>query len=106
MADGTLENPYTRDDVLRLIEENGGTAKGLDLSGKEFEEGIDLRGLDLRGVILKDTVFHRISKEALSKKGIELGEDVDWPKDNEIGALLSRAHLEGADLMGAHLEGG
>jgi len=30
MGDGTKENPYTREDVLRLIEENGGTAKGLD----------------------------------------------------------------------------
>ena len=33
MGDGTKENPYTREDVLRLIKENGGTAKELDLSG-------------------------------------------------------------------------
>jgi len=33
MGDGTQENPFTREDVLKKIEENGGTAKGLDLSG-------------------------------------------------------------------------
>lgn len=32
MGDGTKENPYTREDVLKLIEENGGIAKGLDLT--------------------------------------------------------------------------
>ena len=29
MGDGIAENPYTREDVLKLIEENGGTAEGL-----------------------------------------------------------------------------
>ena len=54
MGDGTEQNPFTREDVLRRIEENGGTAKGLDLSGKRFEEGIDLRDeLDLKEIILK-----------------------------------------------------
>ncbi len=38
MGNGTEENPYTREDVLKLIEENGGTAKGLDLLGKAFEQ--------------------------------------------------------------------
>jgi hypothetical protein len=37
MGDGTKKNPYTRKDVLRLIEENGGRTVGLDLSGKYFE---------------------------------------------------------------------
>ncbi|MFC1944860.1 hypothetical protein ACFLX5_05200 [Chloroflexota bacterium] len=47
------ERPLTREDVLRLIETNGGTAEGLDLPGKVFEEGIDLAGLGLSGIILK-----------------------------------------------------
>ena len=29
MGDGTRKNPYTREDVLKRIEENGGKAKGL-----------------------------------------------------------------------------
>jgi len=29
MGDGTRENPYTREDVLRLIQENGGEAEGI-----------------------------------------------------------------------------
>ena len=49
--------PLTRADLLRLIETNGGTAEELDLSGKVFEEGIDLSDLDLHGIILKDARF-------------------------------------------------
>ena len=66
MGDGTEQNPYTREDVRRLIEEHGGTAEGLDLSEKWFEDGIDLSekvfekqidlsDLDLRGIILKNS---------------------------------------------------
>ena len=36
MGDGTEQNPLTREDVLRLIEENVGKAIGLDLSEKVF----------------------------------------------------------------------
>jgi uncharacterized protein YjbI with pentapeptide repeats len=104
MGDGTKEKPYTREDVLRLIEENGDTAKGLDLSRKVFEGGIELRGLELQGIILEDTVFKRTSREVLLQKGIEPGENEYWPKDN-IGALLSHTHLEGANLRCANLVG-
>ena len=51
------EKPLTREDVLRLIEANGGTASGLDLSGKTFEAGIDLRGLNLELIILENARF-------------------------------------------------
>ena len=57
MGDGTKENPFTREDVLRLIEENGGKADGLDLSEKVFEGGIDLSGLNLKGIILDGASF-------------------------------------------------
>ena len=85
MGDGTKESPLTREDVLRLIQENGGTARGLDLSGKTFVEGIDLCGLALYQIILRDTTL----------KGAHL----------EGAELLYAAHLEGAYLWGAHLEG-
>jgi len=132
MGDGTKENPYTRKDVLRLIKENGGTAKGLDLSGKVFEEGIDLRGLNLEGVILKKAVFWDIDLElafiegsrqvkvegahlegaSLSRADLEEAyifeshlEGADLFQANLKGALLTGAHLEGANLSIANLEG-
>ena len=86
--------PLTRKDVLRLIEENGGTAKGLDLSDKVFESGIDLRGLDLLGIILKKAILAGAHLE---------GVDLSFAKLE--GADLSFAHLEGANLSFAHLEG-
>ena len=51
------EKPLTCEDVRRLIKENGGTAKGLDLSEQTFVEAIDLSDLDLHGIILKDARF-------------------------------------------------
>ncbi|MBA7506595.1 hypothetical protein ES706_05287 [subsurface metagenome] len=78
------QKPLTREDVLRLIEENGGTTVGLNLSAKVFDERVDLHGLDLKGIIL-------------------LGSHL-WGAHLE-GADLLDAHLEGANLLGAHLEG-
>jgi hypothetical protein len=95
MGDGTKENPYTREDVLRLIKENGGTAKELDLSGKIFEGDIDLQGLDLSWIILKDAIF---SRYAHLEKADLLGAHLE-------NAYLNGAHLEGAILVNAHLEG-
>jgi uncharacterized protein YjbI with pentapeptide repeats len=83
MGDGTKENPFTREDVLKLIKENGGTARGLDLSGKVFIDDIDLSSFDLKGVVLNESIF----------------------RSRHEGAILSGAHLEGAYFIGAHLEG-
>ena len=52
MGDGTKVSPYNREDVLRLIEENGGKAEGLDLSEKQFVENINLSNIDLSGIVL------------------------------------------------------
>jgi hypothetical protein len=75
------EKPLTRKDVLRLIKENGGTAKGLDLSGRNLE-GIDLSNLNLGGVILQDAFL---------------------PEANFQGALLPNSDLRGAFLVSANL---
>ncbi len=94
MGKGTKESPYTREDVLRLIEENGGKAEGLDLSGKVFEEAIDLRGLNknyLQGIILNKAIFP-LNLKRLKK---------DCPLR---GANLKGVHLEGAYLRSTHLE--
>jgi len=83
MGDGTKENPYTREDVLKLIEENHGQTVDLDLSEREFERGIDLHGLNLESIILTRANLREAHME---------------------GANLRYAHLEGADLRDAYLE--
>ena len=85
MGDGTKENPYTREDVLKLIEENGGTARSLDLSGKVFEAGIDLHDFDLKGIVLKDVQF-----------------PVHFEGEKLVGAKFDGADLTGADLRNAN----
>lgn len=89
MGDGTEKNPYAREDVLRLIQEHGGKAEGLDLSGKTFEACIDLSKCDLHGITLKKAVFKH---GTVHPSGAHLEE-----------ADLSNAHLEGANLVDAQL---
>ncbi len=129
MGDGTRENPYTRGDVLKLIEEHGGTAEGLDLSEKWFGQGIDLYLLDLKGIILKGAHLEQVNLSHADLKGAYLMgahldkislENTHLEKANlEIahlggaylgdayleGTHLDLAHLEGAYLMNSHLEG-
>ncbi len=98
------EKPLTRDDVLRLIEENGGTAKGLDLSWRTFEEFIDLSELDLQGLILKKSNLSAFLAGGAGSYG------ADMDKRGLIGPAhiertdLRFANLEGANLLCAHLE--
>ena len=40
MGDGTKENPLTREDVLKKIEENGGTARVLFFHTNDFEQSL------------------------------------------------------------------
>ncbi len=94
MGNGTRENPYTRDDVLKLIKENGDKTEGLDLSGKVFEGHIDLRQFNLQLIILK--------KAFLPGAHFEGARLVHATLD---GAHLGFAHLEKADLGIAHLDG-
>jgi uncharacterized protein YjbI with pentapeptide repeats len=75
------EQPLTREDVRRLIQEHGGKAEGLKLSEQTFVEAIDLSGLDLHGIILKDARF---------------------PTHFEGGQLVG-ARFDGSDLTGADL---
>jgi len=104
MGDGTKESPFTREDVLRLIEKNGGKAEGLNLSGKIFQVGIDLGTLDLRGIILRvaTLVSARLERAYLENARLERAILEDAHLE---GAYLSGARLEGATLFNAHLEG-
>ncbi len=94
MGDGTKENPYTREDVIKKIDDMKSPYDWVDLSGKEFEYKIDLRNINLHGIILR--------KAILSGANLE-GVDLSFAKLE--GADLSFAHLKGADLSFAHLEG-
>ncbi len=103
MGNGTEENPFTSEDVERLIKEHGGTAKGLDLSGKVFEEGIDLRDVNLSRIILKQAKFPWYGEDG-KPAGANL-ENADLMHAHLEGAKLIGANLDGAHLLGAHLEG-
>lgn len=93
MGDGTKENPFTSADVIRRISERG-TTEGLDLSGKVFEEGIDLHELDLTEAVLNRAI---LNKAVLRGAGLD--------KCHLEGAHLRRANLNAAHLRGAHLKG-
>ncbi len=97
MGDGTEQNPYTREDVLKLIAENGGKAKGLDLSGKVFEKGINLRKLDLSGIILKDANLQSAHLEEADLRNAHLEEAAFYE------AELRNTKLQGAFIGGTHL---
>ncbi|HLC30549.1 MAG TPA: pentapeptide repeat-containing protein [Dehalococcoidia bacterium] len=75
------ENPLTREKVQHLIEEHTGP-DGLDLSGKEFIEGVNLSGLDMRGINFSNARF---------------------PARSTLGAQFENAKLEGASFKEATL---
>jgi len=82
----------TRDDVLRLIEENEGP-EGLNLRGVNLS-GTDLSELDLHGVIF-------------GKFGDRNGADlraVTFAWANLEGAVFASVNLEGSNLYGANLK--
>ena len=116
--------PLTREDVLKLIQEHGGTAKGLDLSEQTFIEAIDLSDLDLHGIIFRDARFptHFEGGQLVGAKfnGSDLtGADLrsinfqyaQFKKINKQptclaiadlrGSLFLNANFQGADLVGA-----
>jgi len=117
MGDGTEQNPYTREDVLKLIEENDGKAEGLDLSWKVFEEGINLSEINLDGVILTEArLFKSNLREAslcyadlqgavLSQSDLTRAElvDANIPDALLAGTNLQQSNLGGANLKGANL---
>jgi len=118
MGDGTIAKPLTHKDVLRLIEENGGTANRLDLSRKHFVNGIDLSELDLKGADLtgahleganlRDAHFEeaKLGFAHLEKSNLKYAhlEETELWETHLEEANLGSAHLEGADLRLAYLE--
>ena len=112
------QKPLTREDVLKRIEENNGKTGGLDLSGRVFEEGIDLSDLDLHGIILKDARFptHFEGNQLVGAKfdGSDLtGADLrsinfqyaQFKKLNKQPTCLAIADLRGSSLLNANFQG-
>jgi uncharacterized protein YjbI with pentapeptide repeats len=92
---------YTREEILKLIEEHGGPV-GLDLSGK------DLSGIDLGREVI-EAELERAREGApprwyggLEGIGINL-RGADLQRTDLTGANLQEANLEGASLHGANL---
>jgi len=79
--------PLTREDVLELIQEHGGTTKGLDLSEQTFVEAIDLSGLDLHGITIRGARF-----------------PTHFEGGQLVGAKFNGANLNGADLRSINLQ--
>ena len=103
MGDGTKKNPYTREDVLKLIKQNGGKAEGLDLSGKIFKRGINLKRINLDGMILRKTILRGAHLEKADLHDAHL-EEADLYRAYLEKAHLGGAHLKKADLNGANLK--
>jgi len=102
MGDGTKENPYTREDVIRLIKEHDGTADGLDLSNRRFMEVIDLSDLALRGIILKDVHLFRANFNGSNlDRAIMQRANLGYATFNPLESKA--ASLQGIDLRGADL---
>ena len=117
----STEKPLTREDVLKLIEANGGTAKGLDLSRRNLQ-GIDLSRLDLKsislngaaltGAKLHGAILTEAGLQGADLRGADLShiygraitlEDARLQGDSLRLAVLSEANLKGTDLQGADL---
>jgi hypothetical protein len=108
MGDGTKENPFTREDVLNLIEENGGKAEGLDLSGKVFKDSINLRQLNLERIILNNATLNGAHFESSILHSAMLKHsklnDANFNNAGLNDTKLISADLFSADFTGAHCE--
>ena len=112
MGNGTKEKPYTRRDVLKRIEENGGDARRLDLSDKWFEAGINLQNLPLEDINLQNGIFpaHIEGSRSIGARfdgSSMLGANLRNAslQDASFGMYGSNpAAMQGVDLRGAHLE--
>ena len=102
MGDGTKENPYTREDVIKKIGEMKNSYDWVDLSEGKFKYKIDLRGVNLHGFILKKADLSGANLEGVNLSFAKL-EGADLSFANLKGANFEFAHLDGADLFSVEL---
>jgi uncharacterized protein YjbI with pentapeptide repeats len=110
--DNVQTRPLNRNDLAKLIEENGGTGEHIDL------RGLDLSGIDIRGMQLGRVRFAGCNlKNALAQPMVTSGGQELTPWDLAYGHVLEEhqagkrvgdcevtpTNLEGAFLLGADL---
>ena len=110
--DGKQVRPVNRDDLLKLIEANGGAGEHIDL------RGLDLSSIDIRGLQLGRVLFNGCNlKNALAQPMVTSGGQELPPRDLAYGHVLGQyqagekvgdckvrlTNLEGALLIGADL---
>jgi hypothetical protein len=95
---------YTREEILKLIEENGGP-EGLDLSGKYLSD-IDLSREAIRAELEK--TWEEVLEEALGQEPVwydQFTGGINLRGVNLQGAIMQRVNLQGAILVDANLQG-
>ena len=110
--DGVQTRPLNRNDLSKLIEENGGTGEHIDLSGLDLS-GIDIRGMPLgRVLVIGCSLKNALAQPMVTSGGQELS-----PWDLAYGHVLEQyqagekvgdcevrfTNLERVLLMGADL---
>jgi uncharacterized protein YjbI with pentapeptide repeats len=116
--DGTQIRPLNRNDLSKLIEENGGTGDYLELSGLDLS-GIDIRGMELGSVLFEGcNLKNALAQPMVTIRGRELSSrDLAYShflQEYQTGKMvenrevtptnLGEAFLLGADLSKAHLQ--
>jgi len=100
------QKPLTREDVLKRIRKRGRRTEGFNLSGEEFEDGIDLSDLILRGIILNKAVLLSANFNGSDLSNAKfIGAKLERAKFNECKdkPFPTFAKLTGADFRGADL---
>jgi uncharacterized protein YjbI with pentapeptide repeats len=91
---------YTREEILKLIEENGGP-EGLDLSGR------DLSGIDLSWMAVSQESMRLMGSDS-KERATWIGREPEGAKGiygiNLAGSRLVGTNLRGANLVGADME--
>ena len=90
-----IQEPLSRNDILKLVIKNGGTARGLDLSGRNLA-GIDLSKLDLTGIILKGSNLGPIREGNTTKRSV-------LDQVHLTACVLDGAQFDGASMKAANL---
>ncbi len=94
----------SREELIQIINDNDGHAKGLDLSGHRFSIEDDYSNLNLQGIILTNTKLAECNL-----RGVDLSEAIldnaNLERIHLEGALLFNARMKGTDLVNARLEG-
>jgi hypothetical protein len=93
----------SHDDLIKLIENNHGTANGLNLRGFRFDENVDLSGLDLSYIDLSSQCLrHANFNGSMLKSANFTFATLEYASFNRLGQ--KQTYSEGARFAGGHLD--